>query len=103
MLPDSADEALVSDDSLAYIKITSVKPVSYWLHNLPLSSVARLGQNHGWRESLNLRIPRPGSSEERKKRLTAGERGENLDPIHGGVWLGVRVPGGSTLRAKPKV
>ena len=27
VLPDSADEALVSDQTLAYIKITSVKPV----------------------------------------------------------------------------
>lgn len=34
VLPDSADEALVSGDSLAYIKITSVKPVS----NAPLLS-----------------------------------------------------------------
>lgn len=32
VLPDSADEALVSDDSLAYIKITSVKPVSVIIH-----------------------------------------------------------------------
>lgn len=27
VLPDSVDEALVTDDTLAYIKITSVKPV----------------------------------------------------------------------------
>lgn len=28
MLPDSADETQVADETLAYIKITSVKPVS---------------------------------------------------------------------------
>lgn len=33
MLPDSADETKVANDTLAYIKITSVKPVSRVQHN----------------------------------------------------------------------